>query len=309
MATKGPPTITAVWVGGTSALARTFLDEVHPKVCHRLRIIVAAPTPPAWNLPPTVEFVKLDLLSEASTATFWQRLPSAVDALILGVRLSLVWAGCRQSALTQHLHQLLLGASMSAAGCRAVLHISSVAVANHVVAQRNVGEDAPLPKLDAYRSDYDRFKRLSEDIVDAACTAAPERMAWTHLRISGIFSNDPACIQCTAVRNQSRVSCYSSTCIDFNSSSNVAHAIALLLPRLAATSAMPSPEGSHPPPERVYYYTRATADPVAYGSLVADYRAAHGIWFALWLPSSLYVGVVGVLRAACERLPWERTRR
>jgi len=297
---------TALWVGGTSALARTYFDEVHST--SSLRIIIAAPSLPAWPLPVDVVFVKLDLFSEESVGSLWQRLPHATDVLILGVRLSLVWAGDRQSALATHLRHLIDGSAKN--GCRAVLHISSVAVADHVVAQHNVNESMPLPDADAYHSDYDLFKRRSEDMVDAGCTDEVGRggvMEWTHLRISGIFSNDPACIQCTAVRNQRWVSCYSRTCIDFNSSANVSHALALLAERLASAARRPPKVSCQPSvetrPKRVYFYTRSTAEPVPYGSLVADYRAAHGIWYGVWLPAALYGAFVKFARAICDAIP------
>ena len=151
-----------LWVGGTSALARTYFEEVH--AASELRIVVAAPTPPAWTLPKDVTFVELDLLCERSVATLWERVPCECGALVLGVRLSLVWAGTRQVALTTHLRLLLHGAAD--AGCSAVCHISSVAVMDHVSAQRNVDEDEPLPPMSVYRSEYDRFKRICEDLLD-----------------------------------------------------------------------------------------------------------------------------------------------
>jgi hypothetical protein len=293
-----PRVTTVIWVGGTSALARTYFDEVHPTVRDRLHIVVAAPALPSWTLPKVgVSFVALDLLDVKSVDSFFSR-PELLDTyrtgpsvMIIGVRLSLVWAGSRQSTLAAHLGRLISRAAV--AGCLGVVHISSVAVADHVVSQHNVSESAPLPALDAYHSDYDRFKRLSEVIVDDECTKANERaalsgetrmMVWTHLRISGIFSNDPACIQCTAVRNQAYISAYSSTCIDFNSSANVSHAITLLVERIVrVVTAQPASADPSVPVEcaanpdghrvqRVYYYTRATTEPVPYGALVADYR-------------------------------------
>ena len=304
-----PRVTTVIWVGGTSALARTYFDEVHSTVRDRLHIVVAAPAPPSWTLPKVgVSFVALDLLDVKSVDSFFSR-PSLLDTyrtgpsvMIIGVRLSLVWAGSRQSTLAAHLGRLISRAA--AAGCLGVVHISSVAVADHVVSQHNVSESAPLPALDAYHSDYDRFKRLSEVIVDDECTKANERsamsgetrmMVWTHLRISGIFSNDPACIQCTAVRNQAYISAYSSTCIDFNSSANVSHAIILLVERIVrVVTALPVSADPSVPVEcaadphgrrvqRVYYYTRATTAPVPYGALVADYR--YSIQYALLIAS------------------------
>ena len=245
-------------------------------------------------------FVSLDVRCAQSVESLWRRLSHPCDTLIFGVRLSLVWAGTKQATLATHLRLLLRGACLS--GCRTVLHISSVAVANHVVAQHNVSEDEPLPLLSVYSSDYDRFKRLSEDLIDAECSAAVCSMSWSHLRISGIFSNDAACIQCTAVRNQALVSCYSRTCIDFNSSRNVAMAIALLVERLRAFI---TGRVGVQPPRRIYYYTRATPSPVPYGQHVADYRAAHGIVYGIWLPASLYLRFVALAHTICTWVPLE----
>jgi hypothetical protein len=299
---------TLLWIGGSSALARTYFEELHPKSEVFSHVLAAAPAPPTnWRLPARAEFVKLDLFCEESVRTLWARLPRRCDALVLGVRLSLVWAGTEQVRLTSHLQLLLTGAA--AAGCSVMLHISSVAVADHVVAQHNVSEDDPLPALDAYHSEYDRFKRLSEELVDQTCgglarTAAGGALRWSHLRISGIFSNDEACIQCSAVRNQALVSCYSHTCIDFNSSHNVAHAIALVLERMHSSGKVRGGEGAAPLPQRtLFYYTRSTAQPVPYGQHVADYRAAHGIWYGVFLPGWIFTTFVALVRLLCALVP------
>ncbi len=317
---------TMIWVGGSSALARTYFEEVHQT--QGLHVIVAAPARPRWTLPTVgVDFISLDLLDKGSVESFFTRLEPLEQAgpsvMVIGVRLSLVWAGSRQTTLATHLGRLIENAA--SAGCLGVLHISSVAVADHVVEQHNVSESTPLPPIEADHPDYGRFKRRSESFVADECAKANARalrstpLGWTHLRISGIFSNDPACIQCTAVRNQALVSCYSRTCIDFNSSANVAHAIALIVARLAqavrigsrataklvgtvpdANSAAPAPAS----PKRVYYYTRATDAPVPYGSLVADFRSAHNIRYGVWLPASLYLGFVSGARAMCALCSW-----
>jgi hypothetical protein len=255
------------------------------------RVIAAAPMLPSnWQLPSGVEFVLLDLFSEESVETLWDRLPRKCDALVLGVRLSLVWAGTEQVKLTTHLKLLLRGAAK--AGCRAILHISSVAVADHVVSQHNACEDDPLPALDAYHSEYDRFKRLSEELVDQTCeelsatASASERVWWSHLRISGIFSNDEACI-------------------DFNSSHNVAHAILLLLSRMhqSATGGASATTAVALPQRTLYYYTRATAEPVPYGQHVADYRAAHGVWYGIFFPGWVFHLFVSIVRFLCAIVP------
>ena len=107
--------------------------------------------------------------------------------------------------LAQHISLLIQLAAWH--GCSSVLHISSIAVADHVTTQHLVTEDDPVPPVEALSSPYDRFKLRCEQIVDTTCAANRSRIkTWTHLRISGIFSNDPACIQCSAVRQQWLVS-------------------------------------------------------------------------------------------------------
>ena len=78
-------------LGGSSSLARTYFEELHP-ARGIARIAVAAPAPPAWPLPPGVDFVELDLLSAESVRSLFSRAPHVFDSLVLGVRVSLVWS-------------------------------------------------------------------------------------------------------------------------------------------------------------------------------------------------------------------------
>ena len=305
-----------LWVGGTSALARSYFEEVHP--AHGAPLItVAAPAPPAaWELPAGVAFVELDLTSESSIRSLFSRLPHAVDTLVLSVRVSLVWATPQQhEELVQHLGLLLRAAA--AGGCTSVLHVSSIAVADHVTPQRLVREDDPPPPLAQIRSPYDRFKLRSEQIVDDVCADERGRIrVWTHLRLSGIFSNDPACIQCTAIRRQALLTVAQRAAIDFNSSRNVSLAMARVLERQrrsAAAAAAAAADGGAAaavdgaPPylgRQLFYYTRSVASPTPYWHHVADYRRANGIWYGLFLPA--WVGerlVVPLLRAALRAVP------
>ena len=266
-----------LWVGGSSALARSYFDEVHPVHRQHLQLIAAAPTPPTWPLPDDVAFVELDMASEASVRTLFLRLPTGIDAIIFGVRASLVWGRPEEhETLSKHLDLLLHSAA--AAGCTSVLHISSIAVTDHVATQRMIRETDETPPIEQIQSPYDRFKLRSEHVIDAACASEPKFNVWTHLRISGIFSNDPRCIQCTAVRQQALVSLAAEACIDFNSSRNVGYAMALVLERmLEADEAFSG--------RRLYYYTRCTPEPTPYWRHVSDFRRANAIWYGLWIPS------------------------
>ena len=287
-----------LWVGGTSALTRTYFEDVHP-ARGVPKVIVAAPCLPSWSLPDGATFVELDLMSEKSVATIFSRLPHPVEALVLGVRLSLVWARPEQhEQLAQHVGLLVQLAAWH--GCKSVLHISSIAVADHVTAQHLVREDDPVPPLEELSSPYDRFKLRCEQIVDATCTKnAATVKVWVNLRLSGLFSNDPACIQCTAVRRQWLLSVRSLAAIDFNSSRNVSMAIALVLERMHTASSM---EAAPRPPNHslgasassegftgghLFYYTRSTKEPAPYWYHVRDYRRAHRVWYGVFLPSCI----------------------
>ena len=304
-----------LWVGGTSALARTYFEEVHPArgVPH---VIVAAPERPAWPLG-DVPFVRLDLNSEASVRSLFSRLPHAVDAIVLGVRLSLVWARPEQhEALAKQVSLLIAEAAEH--GCTSVLHISSIAVTDHVTAQHLVSEKDPVPPVEALSSPYDRFKLRCEHAIDETCAAHRARIkVWCQLRISGIFSNDRACLQCTAVRRQALLSHYSAAAIDFNSSRNVGHAIALLLERMHASVRMHAASATRPtgakgalPGARdacsdfvgrqLFYYTRSTPDPAPYWHHVRDYRRAHGIFYGVFLPAGTAEAMIPSLRRLAQ---------
>jgi hypothetical protein len=133
-----------LWVGGTSALARTFLEELDPARRRRLgTVVLAAPEPPPWPLPAdgSVLFLHLDMLDGASVASAMHRCPVAVRALVWGVRASLVWGAELHARLNCNLERLLRSAVAGAGaggrgqqggGVRFVLHVSSVAVMNHL---------------------------------------------------------------------------------------------------------------------------------------------------------------------------------
>ena len=288
-----PRTLTmarVLWVGGTSALARTYFEEVHP-ARGVPKVTVAAPLPRkrlSWgwpNWPKGVQFVELDLTSEESVSTVFSRLKEPVDALVLGARASLVWSSPDEhERLSRHLALLLQEAAKH--GVTSVLHISSIAVADHVVAQHLVREDDPVPPVEALSSPYDRFKLRCEQIVDASCAANSDRIkVWTHLRISGIFSNDPECIQCTAIRRQGLISVRSVSAIDFNSARNAANALALILERMHAATGPSNKTGRGFSGRQLFYYTRSTQEPVPYWHHVRDYRAATDMRYGLFLPA------------------------
>jgi uridine kinase len=212
---------TIFWIGGTSALTRTYFDELPFPPDDRLIVAgLAGEAGAVRSLPVGTHFVSLDLTSPASVRTLFSRAAAVVcgaaasdeakegqvrerkgiegranggkgnekkvdegvdegaaddapprlliDTLIIGVRMSLVWGGERHMSLTSNLDTLVRAALSH--GARGVLHISSVAVADHVKDQIMLKESDALPPIETYAGAYDRFKRISEDIVTRVCT-------------------------------------------------------------------------------------------------------------------------------------------
>ena len=237
-------------------------------------------------------YVKLNLLSAKSVDSFFSRVAETVGSLegasvILSVRLSLLFGGEQHVALASLLESLLETAIE--AGVRNVLHISSVAVVDHLLSQNEMNEEEPLPDLEQYNKGqpYDVFKRLSEEIVTSVCSAHP-RVNFTHLRLGAIYSNYQACIQMRGLLLQKRVAFNFTNGMDCNSSKNVGHAISLVIDRLERA------------PEKVrtcYYYTRNGSKPRSLSEFVVLYRRAHNVKIAIWLPFLIVKLLILLLRA------------
>ncbi|CAK0906424.1 unnamed protein product [Prorocentrum cordatum] len=280
-----------LWIGGSSSLARTYFEELKPP---RHAFIVAGPD----QLPPehpaaVYPFAECDLSSYSSVATLFSRLAvmklTNIHSVVIGVRLSLLSMG--HERLGVHFDKLVSEAAR--AGVQYILHISSVAVADHLQAQHLVREDVLFSSLDTYHGDYDRFKRRSEEVIAEACDGAGLRH--THLRLSAIFSNGPECIQCGAMAWQKYVGCFNPHGLDCNSALNVAHAISLLLEVEDADSDRNR--------ANIYYYTRPSVKPLPYGSYVVDYRMAHGVAGA-WLPFSVLALLIRLYHVCVSVLPF-----
>lgn len=307
-----------LWIGGTSALARTFFEELYdiradlqnrndsinePQAKDSFiatGIESSRPTEKSdgWDLPPEVPYVPLDLTEKSSVASFWERMResagvSQIDSVVLSVRLSLVFSGNRHLRLATYLGDILRSAINM--GCRAVVHVSSIAVADHTKSQVMWSEDDPLPPdFDGYAGQYDAFKRSSEEIVAEVCTDARDldgnrRATFVNLRVGGLFSHGMGCIQCNSLALQKYVSVYSCECIDFNSSRNAGVAIYLLIHRMRQAGAV-SP---------VYYYTRPTTSrPVRYGEHLSDIRRACQVPLGgLWIPPFIGLAFIKAFRS------------
>ena len=307
-----PHLTTIIWVGGTSALARTYVEELKetiglsPKI--PARFILAGVEEPTDD-----NHVHLDVTSESSVRSFFSRIPNIVNPsgtketriLVLSIRQPLVVTSPRQKDLITHLDLLVRlavaptgktksGGISAGGGASAVVHVSSIAVVDHLRAQRLDDEDTPLPPIESYKGDYDVFKRRSEEIINDAAAAGhggrpPVRVV--HLRIGAIWSNGPTrnCIQCSALKLQWPFAVYSPVHMDCNSSRNVCLALSAILASLAAggenhNNSRTNRRGAsqNRNQARVYYYTRSSKQPAAraggpcaYGDYLMAYRRAQ----------------------------------
>jgi hypothetical protein len=331
-----------LWIGGTSALARTYFDEV----------VSTIESPPSSFIVTGVEnsiqnirhskkvkctFAHLNLASKDSVQTFFTRIskiPLKCTRMIISVRQPLVAPitfttrmvkGSSKVAAANDLndYHLQLGSNLALLinlaadyGIRAVLHISSVAVVDHLRDQIYENEDHPMPDINTYKGSYDIFKRHSEEVVIKECSL--KSIHFTNLRIGAIFSNDTSsCIQCSALRLLSwPISSYVSTKIDCNSSRNVGVAIQLILDRFqllfqetknSGLSTKKELESRTPTSSKVdksssssstttlqlapvYYYTCPSlqgSDPWSYGDYLVAYRTVFEVSPTLWFPWTL----------------------
>lgn len=243
-----------LWLGGSSGLARTYLnafDEEWILVGHEA-------IAPAW-MPSNCQYTQCDLL-HTPPSTFWKQVPQPqdLDVIVVGIRPPLVTSQTHAQALDLH-RRLVDGLRAWLAGvpskCR-LLHISSIAAIGHLAGQVQVKETDPEPSLRSLESEpYDWFKKACEDLLPA-----------TSLRLGAIFSDAPTCIQCSALALQANVGLLLPHRIDCNSAWNVAQLIHAML-------------ASKTPWKSVYYYTRPLrlGGPVPYGDYLVAYRQAYGI--------------------------------
>jgi hypothetical protein len=337
-----------LWIGGTSSLARTFF------VNHSL--LTASPSkrksqPKIWiltGLENTAPSWIVDYNSASSASCsleYWSLDLTAMEEVELVQRFSnpdgilrrttSVIVGIRPLLFSAYIHtdvgnnmlegleRLLQVTIHHCRNLRFILHISSVAAADHLRPQHNAKEeedDASLPPLSEYQAPYDRFKRQSEDLITRLCqseqnglSSSSGRLKYCHLRLSAIFSDDVGCIQCRALDLQARVGAYLDLPIDCNSSVNVSRAIVFLLQKSSTTMVATTPTAmvSRQTIQPVYYYTRPLLlpDPTPYGYYLEQYRKAYGIHrTSIWIPLGMVTSIVRSvhwLTGICNRfLPW-----
>ncbi len=298
---------TTIWVGGSSALTQTYMEEIQDDSLQKdlvegRRFVLAFRdvTSLSENKKATnCTHLPLDVTQKESIDTFFDALlsdktrhfgPLGINdtikiTIIFGIRCSLVTGSEEEHmSLVKYLSYFLHQAAASFQSDRrlhlsGVLHVSSVAVMDHTQAQSMLNEDAPLPPQLRYASPYDAMKRKTEDILSSTCKEL-KIVNCTHLRISGIFSNEvppTSCIQMSAVRIQAYLGSHLQTPLDMNTSYNACQAIRLVLDRMDDVQ-----NGNQL--EQVYFYTRPTIEPRAYGDNLVAYRSAHNIGYCISVP-------------------------
>lgn len=255
-----------------------------------------------WILESAAPYLQLDLavFPEAKVKRLLERYAD-VETIVVGVR-SLLFApnihSEAQDLMVKGLKIFLSVALQSLKQLKFVLHVSPVAVTDHLRAQTFWNERRSLPDLSEYRAPYDLFKRRSEVAISEICQQ--HDITCCHWRLSAIFSDQSICIQCRALDMQSRVGSYLPEKIDCNSSANVCRAIDAILARAERTT---------DDIKEAYYYTRplSLANPVGYGYYLQEFRKAAGILaiaVPLWVVSC-FVAFVSFV----ERVYWSSVRR
>ncbi len=255
---------TTIWVGGSSALTQTYMEEIDH--CPERRFVLAYPdalplphiktkaTTPNPSIGSSVRctHMPLDVTQKDSIDRFFDCLmnyqrhlfghskshdTTIKITIIFGIRCSLVTGSQEQHlSLVENISYFLHHAAARFSSDRklvlaGVLHVSSVAIMDHTKIQSMLNEDAPLPSQ--YSFPYDAMKRRTEDILSS--TSNDLKIHCVHLRISGIFSNEvppTSCIQMSAIRIQKYAGSLLKTPLDMNTSYNVCQAIKLILNRM-----------------------------------------------------------------------------
>ena len=272
-----------LWLGGTSSLARTYINEFGSD---NLILSGSKPDPPAWVDGCRRSYVALNLLTvtESEAMSLMKDFPE-ISMIIVGVRPRLFAPFVDPSLhhkMTQGLSLVIEVACKELDNLSFVLHLSSVAAVNHLQSQHYRSETQPLTDLSLYRFPYDIFKRRCEEEISEICQRNNVRNC--HLRLSALFSDDPKCIQCCALDLQCRIGCYLRVAIDCNSSVNVSRAIDLLLVRSEALG-----NCADTSIKTMYYYTRPLAlrDPVPYGYYLQEFRRAHRLRYTVSIPQGV----------------------
>jgi hypothetical protein len=269
----------ALWLGGTSSLARTYINEFGPD---NLVLSGSKKNPPQWVNDCGLPYVALNLLTVTnSQASAVMRDFPDITSIIVGVRPLLFTAFVNATLHREMAKGVALLVEVACTQLKTlnlVLHLSSVAAVDHLQSQHFWSETQPLMDLSVYRAPYDIFKRTCEEEITEICRK--NNVPCCHLRLSAIFSDEKECIQCSALDLQCRIGSYLPLAIDCNSSLNVSRALNLLLVRSEGNG-----KGGDTSMKALYYYTRPLIlkDPVPYGYYLHEFRRAYRL-VAVWIP-------------------------
>jgi hypothetical protein len=201
--------------------------------------------------------------------------------------------------------EVLLQAAIATGSVRQLIHISSVAAANHLQPQVNHGEDDNLElmaKGDKDLAPYDRFKLQTEALISRTCTAssAPRDLLHTNLRISGLLFEEGRCIVTQSFELQARLGVYIPSKVDMNPARNVSSAIRLILSKMEKLQRNHSAtKRSAPRFPNLYYYTRPTLTklPIPMYDITLVYQRVCEFqwWQYSFTPFWLYVAFIHTL--------------
>jgi hypothetical protein len=313
-----------LWIGGSSGLTRTYLNTFPTEQWILLGCEVNAPS---W-LNPLQRYIRCDLTEQnldshegtlSNALTTLQQVLEKIDAclvelsgttcihqIVVGIRPVLVSHQSHLKAqwyndnMLKGLH-IVLDAMVTKYQVNLIIHISSIAAVEHIPRQhlRSVHENDP--SSDSLLFPYDRFKRGCEERIERlvqnqATSMTKKNIQFTNLRLGAIFSDDPWCIQCTALALQCYTGPYLTTPIDCNSSHNVSQLLHRILSRCFRETIPSDPCTQQQQQQQqqlrpVYYYTRCISQypkPVPYGEFFMAYRKAYGLsWLPVVLPTFL----------------------
>jgi len=285
-----------LWLGGSSSLARTYVNQFGSK---GLVLCGLEPEAPKWIRGQGISYVQIDLanLTDDESLIFFEQFSANITSIVVGVR-PLLFAPyidkLHSERMVKGIQKFLCHACAELEDLEFVLHISSVAIADHLRSQHFMSETDPHPPLSECKASYDIFKRRSEEEITGIC--GQYQIPFCNLRLSAILSDDVSCIQCSAMNLQGRIGCYFRHPLDFNSSVNVSRAIDLIISRSEMigdeidsendtdeTLDRSSPKAI----QQVYYYTRPLLlpRPVPLGYYLEEFRKAYQLEYtSVWIP-------------------------
>lgn len=142
-----------LWLGGTSSLARTYVNEFG---IENLVLVGSRPQPPRWVRECSTPYVTLDLVTVTSSQaeSIMKTFPE-ISTIIVGVRPRLFTAFVDINLhlqMVKGLEVVVEAACQKLKNLKFILHLSSVAAADHLQSQKFWSESEPLPDIADYKA-------------------------------------------------------------------------------------------------------------------------------------------------------------